>query len=247
MAAVEQALTASGTDPAAPYMDAAIATASPATGPPHGSPSSGSPARSCSPPEQPTPCGPPRSTAPTSSTTSEPAARGSTSPTPAPATGSASSPPPRSPPPPPATPRPRPDSSSAAPTKPPPPPQQQTSGHAYPGFFAGCQICECRGGAPGWGTARLVPVASGGSCQIRPRPACPADDLSLRPPAPAWPTSWPDQKPVRRERDPSQMCHSVIPSRPVPTLNPDPKGEASDHAGARRGRRGGNRHASRHP
>jgi hypothetical protein len=28
-------------------------------------------------------------------------------------------------------------------------------------------------------------------------------------PAPAWPTSWPDQKSVRSRRDPSQMCYSV--------------------------------------
>src|SRR5262245_41477862 len=36
------------------------------------------------------------------------------------------------------------------------------------------------------------------------------------------PPRWPDQKPVRRWRDPSQMCRSVIPPRPVPTFGPMP-------------------------
>jgi Transposase len=41
----------------------------------------------------------------------------------------------------------------------------------------------------------------------------------LRLPVPAWPTSWPEQKPVRPwGRDPPQMCRSVISSRPVPRL-----------------------------
>jgi hypothetical protein len=58
------------------------------------------------------------------------------------------------------------------------------------------RICECRCGAPGWRTTRLGVGDRCDSLRIRPlRRALLTCPSWL--PAPAWPTSWPDQMPVR--------------------------------------------------
>ena len=100
------------------------------------------------------------------------------------------------------------------------------------------------GGPPG-----SVPVTRCDSLRIRPLVACLASDLSVVVPAPAWPTSWPDQKPVRPAgRDPSQMCRSVTPTQ----AGADPstrslEGPAGAHAGRARRCRRRCRHPPRHP
>jgi hypothetical protein len=53
-------------------------------------------------------------------------------------------------------------------------------------------ICECRCGAPGWRTTRLVLVTRRDSVTIWPLRRALRVDLSVGLPAPAWPTSWPD-------------------------------------------------------
>ena len=60
------------------------------------------------------------------------------------------------------------------------------------------RICECRCGAPGWRTSRLG-VGDPTWLSLRIRPLRRALHLTCPSwwPAPAWPTSWPDQKPVR--------------------------------------------------
>jgi hypothetical protein len=82
---------------------------------------------------------------------------------------------------------------------------------AWDAFIASVSVVAV---LPGGGPPGSVPVTRRDSHRIWPsrralRLTCPS-----RLPAPAWPTSWPDQKPVRPYgRDPSQMCHTVTPTQ----------------------------------
>jgi hypothetical protein len=59
-------------------------------------------------------------------------------------------------------------------------------------------ICECRCGAPGWRTSRLGAGDRGVTRGlIWPLRRALSLTCPLQLPAPAWPTRWPDQKPVR--------------------------------------------------
>ena len=107
------------------------------------------------------------------------------------------------------------------------------------------RICECCSGGSGWTAARIGSGAPGDSLRIWPLCACPSSDLSPGRRHRPGPPRWPDQKPVRRWRDPSQMCRSMTPPRPVPTSAPPLKGDTRPHDHAGRGRRG--RHRDRHP
>jgi len=88
-----------------------------------------------------------------------------------------------------------------------------------------CSVRDCGSvsvgpGGPGGFAARIGAGGLGDSLWIWPPWACLALDLSLVRRLRPGPPCWPDEKPVRRWRDPSQMCHPVIPPRPVPASAP---------------------------
>ena len=100
----------------------------------------------------------------------------------------------------------------------------------------------------GGSTPGSVPATRRDSPEIRPPPACLVVDPSVavaghRPGPPAGLI-----RSLSKRRGPSQMCRSVIPSRPVPTLTrAQEKGQAVAHVGRAHRRRRRCRHPPRHP